>query len=206
MPMNRRRAILEAAGSCFARYGYDKTTLDDIARIVGINKASFYYYFKNKEDIFSELIREEADGFILETVRKADAVVTCKERILKWIEESFSYLYSNGVLNRLSEESLVAVRPYLRELVEYSKKRGTEYLASTLEYFIALGVIRAVDAERSAEIIQDTIYALKDYLHRQYAARLGEDEVRRMGIEKILRTVEMILDGLLLREEGRGIS
>jgi len=45
MSSDRKREILAAAGKCFVQYGYEKTTLDDIAAIVGINKASFYYSF-----------------------------------------------------------------------------------------------------------------------------------------------------------------
>jgi hypothetical protein len=34
-----------------ARFGYEKAALDDTGEIVGLNKASLYYYNKSKEDI-----------------------------------------------------------------------------------------------------------------------------------------------------------
>lgn len=40
----RREEIFEAAGRIFARYGFGKTTLDDIAASVGVKKTSLYYY------------------------------------------------------------------------------------------------------------------------------------------------------------------
>jgi AcrR family transcriptional regulator len=58
----KKKEILKAASDCFARYGYEKTTLDDIGKMVGLNKASLYYYYKNKEAIFSEVVFEETEA------------------------------------------------------------------------------------------------------------------------------------------------
>jgi Transcriptional regulator len=48
----RREAILNAAISIFSRYGFKKTSLEDIADAAGISKQGLYLYFKGKEDIF----------------------------------------------------------------------------------------------------------------------------------------------------------
>lgn len=49
---SKRDAILEAASEQFRQYGYRKTSMDDIARRLGISRASLYSYFDNKDDIF----------------------------------------------------------------------------------------------------------------------------------------------------------
>ena len=48
----KRQQILEAASACFARNGYDATSMDEVARAAGVSKGSLYDYFKNKEDLF----------------------------------------------------------------------------------------------------------------------------------------------------------
>ena len=48
----RRRAILDAALSCFVQFGYAKTSLDDIARRANLSRPLLYRKFRNKEDIF----------------------------------------------------------------------------------------------------------------------------------------------------------
>jgi AcrR family transcriptional regulator len=50
-----RERILEAALEFFIHDGYDRTSLRQIAEKVGINKASLYYYFPGKEEIFNAL-------------------------------------------------------------------------------------------------------------------------------------------------------
>jgi len=56
-----REAILQIAQDIFSRYGYKKTTLDDIANAVRKGKSSLYYYFSSKEDLFQAVITKEVD-------------------------------------------------------------------------------------------------------------------------------------------------
>ena len=48
-----RVSILEAAQGLFSKFGYKKTTMEDIAQELHKGKSSLYYYFKNKEENFS---------------------------------------------------------------------------------------------------------------------------------------------------------
>ena len=46
-----RDQIVEAAHECFARYGYRKTTVSDLAREIGFSKAYIYRFFESKQAI-----------------------------------------------------------------------------------------------------------------------------------------------------------
>ncbi len=48
----RRRAILDAALSCFLQFGFTKTSLDDIAKRANLSRPLLYRKYRNKEDIF----------------------------------------------------------------------------------------------------------------------------------------------------------
>jgi AcrR family transcriptional regulator len=50
--------ILAAAYTCFARYGYMRVVLEQIAEQAGISRAALYLHFKNKEAIFQALARQ----------------------------------------------------------------------------------------------------------------------------------------------------
>jgi AcrR family transcriptional regulator len=56
-----REAILEIAQDIFSKFGYKKTTLDDIANAVRKGKSSLYYYFSSKEDLFQAVIIKEVE-------------------------------------------------------------------------------------------------------------------------------------------------
>ncbi len=52
----RRRAILQAARQVFARKGYDPATLEAVAREAGLAKGTLYLYFRDKEDLFFQVV------------------------------------------------------------------------------------------------------------------------------------------------------
>jgi len=54
---NRREEILRAAQDLFHRQGYANTSLDDIARAVGIKREGVYYYFPNRTQILITIIK-----------------------------------------------------------------------------------------------------------------------------------------------------
>jgi AcrR family transcriptional regulator len=56
-----RRKIILAAGHIFSRYGFKKTTMEEIAGALKIGKSSIYYYFGSKEEIFEAVVLYEAN-------------------------------------------------------------------------------------------------------------------------------------------------
>jgi AcrR family transcriptional regulator len=51
--------ILSVAAKMFAKYGFQKTTVDEIARTAHKAKGSVYYYFASKEDLFKAVVEHE---------------------------------------------------------------------------------------------------------------------------------------------------
>lgn len=58
----RALRILAAAGELVLRWGYDKTTVDDVARAAGVAKGTIYLHWKTREDLFIALVRHERLG------------------------------------------------------------------------------------------------------------------------------------------------
>jgi AcrR family transcriptional regulator len=55
-----REAIISAAGAVFHKYGFRKTTMDEIAIAAHKGKSSIYYYFSSKEEVFQAVVEKEA--------------------------------------------------------------------------------------------------------------------------------------------------
>ena len=55
-----RAEIVDVARKIFTRYGFRKTTMDEIAWATRKGKSSIYYYFPGKEDIFKAVVEKEA--------------------------------------------------------------------------------------------------------------------------------------------------
>ncbi len=67
-----REQIVNAACEVFAKYGYRKTNIEDIASAVYKAKSSVYHYFRGKDDIFRAVIEKEADQ-LMQAVHNAVA-------------------------------------------------------------------------------------------------------------------------------------
>lgn len=57
MAVTTRERILEGAFTLFGRYGFRRTSMEDIASESGLSRAALYLQFRNKEDIFRDLSR-----------------------------------------------------------------------------------------------------------------------------------------------------
>ena len=53
--------IIESATKYFSRYGFHKTTMDEIAQNIHKAKGVLYYYFRSKEELFNEVLKQELD-------------------------------------------------------------------------------------------------------------------------------------------------
>ncbi|WP_165211063.1 TetR/AcrR family transcriptional regulator [Streptococcus tangpeifui] len=54
----RRAEILAAATQLFQEKGFEKASVNDILKVVGIAKGTFYYYFKSKEEVLEAVVDE----------------------------------------------------------------------------------------------------------------------------------------------------
>lgn len=77
-----REIILNVAKNIFGKYGFKKTTMDEIAQAARKGKSSIYHYFKSKEEIFKAIIEKEA-GTLSSDIAKAINTETTPEKKLR---------------------------------------------------------------------------------------------------------------------------
>jgi AcrR family transcriptional regulator len=200
MSEDRRKEILAAAGRCFATYGYEKATLEDIASQVGINKVSLYHYFKNKEAIFAEIIAAEAEQYSKALNAKVDAASDCRQKILTWIREGLRYNESSSILHQFSLESLSRLAPQLEDLKRSTARKGAAFLAAVLEEGQRTGEVDPCDTGKVAQAIHGIVYAMKDAAYHR--ARLDMKHAVDPGrlTQEILFAVSLVLDGIMAKK------
>jgi TetR/AcrR family transcriptional regulator, transcriptional repressor of aconitase len=57
----RRRQILDGARRCFAQYGYEKATVRRLEQSIGLSRGAIFHHFRDKDTLFFELAREDAE-------------------------------------------------------------------------------------------------------------------------------------------------
>jgi AcrR family transcriptional regulator len=86
----RQAHVLETALTVFARHGFGKTSIEDIAKAAGISRQGIYLHFKNKDEIFSASIQKALDDG-LQAANKVfdDDRLTLEAKLLKALDEWF---------------------------------------------------------------------------------------------------------------------
>ncbi|HBS85705.1 MAG: hypothetical protein A2W91_13625 [Bacteroidetes bacterium GWF2_38_335] len=105
-----RDAIIDIAGGIFSKYGYKKTTMDDIARMVGKGKSSLYYYFKSKEEVFEAVVDREATILSRELNKVLEKNISPQDKLREYI------MVRLQVIETLSNIMEVIKNKYLTEI------------------------------------------------------------------------------------------
>lgn len=77
----RRAQLYAAARPLFDRFGYRKTTIEEICRDAGMSKRTFYAEFRDKGDFFGHVVLDEARLFLEEWNEAIVTMPTARERI-----------------------------------------------------------------------------------------------------------------------------
>jgi AcrR family transcriptional regulator len=85
MPANDdiiQQQILQAAQQLFQKHGYQKVTMDDVARAIGKGRSSLYYYYKNKDEVFNAVMDTEISDILAEISSEVAQASTAEQKLL----------------------------------------------------------------------------------------------------------------------------
>ena len=102
-----RTAILDAAQRLFAVQGFGPTTVKQIGTEAGVNSALLYYYFKDKETLYREVLRRIVGAFVATGVRAFDASASPVDAIRALIAAQSAFFAANPDVPRLIARELV---------------------------------------------------------------------------------------------------
>lgn len=134
-----RKAIVREAGHLFAAHGFDGTSLNSIAEVVGIRRPSLLHHFPSKEAIYREVF-EEALGDWFERVEKAAAEFTRDgwDKVDHVVTAAFDFFKANpdfvrilrrealDTTNHLGIDVGAALRPLFERAVAYFQREMDE--------------------------------------------------------------------------------
>ena len=133
--------ILDSSLAVFCRYGFQKTSMLDIAQAAGMSRATLYLHFKNKEDVFrSGAIRTHAKVMnIVETELSRSSAVF--ERV-----EAALVVYFSGLMEEISAS------PHGSELFDASAELVGDVARDTRRELIRLIAAALIAADDAGEI------------------------------------------------------
>lgn len=192
---DKKNEIIQASRKIFAHYGYEKTTLDDIGKIVGLNKTSLYYYYKNKETIFTDVLQSELDNFLSVTKDKTEQIYGYANKIKAYMKELLFYSGNAANLIGLTNETMQAARPCIKSLTDDFINKLIQYLTKIIETGILEGEFKECDSkEITGSIIRITNAAI---CKKSSSVNDSTTKKERNELERdVLLMISLVLDGL----------
>ena len=87
-----RNEVIITAQRLFQKYGYSKTTMEDIAKAMDRGKSTIYYYFKSKDEIFEAVIIKEADDVVHAILEAIKQKTTAEDKLKAYLTTSLEVI------------------------------------------------------------------------------------------------------------------
>jgi len=154
-PSRGRKELMAIAIDCFARYGYQGTSIDRIANAAGVTKGALYYHFRDKEELLFEAVKDRTVEFE-ERVVGSVAPIADPAEALAQIGRVCVRIATRNNLRRFILTLMVEAldtNPRLSEAFRGIMRRFRSYLAGIVRVGQERGVFRSdVDATVAAEL------------------------------------------------------
>ena len=184
---NTKQTITDVAVDLFYQKGYFATSISDIAKGSGIQKAGIYYYFKSKEALLVHIMERTMDDLMAHLERSLDGVVDIEARMRAAVHGHVDFHLSRQKENFIANSELRGLsEDRFRTIVE--KRDAYEQIFQDL---IRQGRDASVFAQGDVKILSYAILTLCT------AGASWFNEKGRLTIDEIARMYEdFVLNGL----------
>jgi len=127
--INVRNLIIKSATKYFSKFGFHKTTMDEIAKHIHKAKGVLYYYFKGKEELFNEVLKQELTAVKIELKKIVDAendsLITLKEYTLTRLRLLHKAVNYHETLKADFFEKYLFVKDVREDFTEFEREQLT---------------------------------------------------------------------------------
>jgi AcrR family transcriptional regulator len=159
--MDKILEIINAAQELFRSYGFAKTTMTDIAKRLSISKASLYYYFKDKDEIFKALAEKEQLQFVGEIDKIKNNSALAKEKLLEYSIKRLELLQRLLTLSSLTQDSYAAVKPLFTSVLLDFRFIEMNLVKEILQKGISENEFMEMNIDENAELFLDVLRGLR---------------------------------------------
>ncbi|WP_330257874.1 TetR/AcrR family transcriptional regulator [Streptomyces murinus] len=175
--IDRRALVLDSAMVTFARFGYRKTSMEEVARAARVSRPGLYFLFSSKETLFRAAVTQalERDIAAVEHVL-ADSARPLRERLLEAFDQ-----WAGRYVGPLAQDVTAVIEDnpeLLGEIVESAPRRFEELITAAI----------AVESGRDAALsVAQTMISASIGLKHQAASREFYRDRMKVAVELLVR-------------------
>ena len=179
----------------FAKSGYKKTTLDDIAKDLGVTKGNLYLYTNNKRSLYHDTIRYALINWQARVKSAIQNIENPKEQLLILCQKAFSYLAADKIFCEILKND-PEIFPFFSENDRF-KEINDESIAM-IKTILQNGVEQKIFINVDAEKISQVFFSIyKMFIIQAYVKNESSDV-----LSVFLQTLDLITTGLFVPEQN----
>ena len=192
---SKRDSIIQAAKKRFSHFGVGKTTMNEIADDLSISKASLYYYFPDKLNLYAAVLQEiiETDGIKVESFIEEPSTETA---ILLYLDSKNQFVnkYYN-ILEHLQNHNIKTAKE-LQSIFSLVRTRQLATISGILDKGKASGNLTVADSKKTAELLLDSLEGLQNIMLAQHNAFFPDKKVFQAVLKREKELASIFIRGL----------
>ena len=184
-----RQKILDAAEDRLWRYGFKKTTIDEIAGDAGVGKGTVYLHFDSKEDIGLAIIaqyKEENVATVQAIARQPGKEIV--QKLKEMLASPILTAHRRCIQSPAAQELVIAIRPHIQARIRPYLEHEIALIAEVLEEGNQRGLFDVPDTMQAAR----TLKAMTHGLLPPYPFVTNLDEME----QQVAQMVDLTVRGL----------
>ena len=192
MDTSKKECILVEAAKAFARFGFRKASIDEIAKEAGVGKGTVYLAAESKEDLYYQVLHREIRAWQAECARAIDPRIPADELLGVLLALSIQRLTSRPLVTELLQGVTFKLLPNWAERLADLRALGRANVVEVLKIGVRQGVFdKDLEVDTVAALLQD--FQLSAWLARPEGFE-QTDLVHRAKVG-----LKLVLDGLRTR-------
>ena len=188
-----RTKILHVAQEVFTKYGFGKTTMEDIAKEMGKGKSTIYYYFTSKEDIFKAVIEMEIGVMKAKIIDGVASRSDAREKLKAYVTERMHGLKSLKNLYNVIRTEFTSRLDFVDQTRQQTDQEEINIVSSILNQGVAEGIFHLEDTFLTAIAI---VTALKGMEIPLLITESGGENVLEQRLDRLL---DVLFFGIIKR-------
>ncbi|MDD2633996.1 MAG: TetR/AcrR family transcriptional regulator [Bacteroidales bacterium] len=175
-----KQRLINSARIIFVKFGFDKTTMNEIAIEARKGKSSLYYYFSSKEEIFQAVVEYEAEILKNKLFASLTSIDDAAEQLRIYVVARFKGIKDLGNLYNALRNDLLNHLDFIKNVRQRYDDMELQKLCKILETGNHQNIFNINDVPTAAETILMTIKAVELPLLLDYEADVFEDRLNSL--------------------------
>jgi AcrR family transcriptional regulator len=192
--------IISSAQKLFGLYGAEKTSMREIADDLHMSKASIYYYFPDKENLYKAVIEKEQNEFLDTLEQDIRETPDPAESLRRYALNRLSYFKYLVNLGRIGPASIPDFKPLIADSFRDFREKEKKIVMQVLEDGKKKGLFRITSSYKIAYLFLDILRGLRSvFINNKKLISIDDEEYKELS-HQVAAATDIFIKGLMHKE------